>query len=285
VDVSVVVAARNEEAHLPAQLDALLAQQFDGDWELIVADNGSTDGTVEIVRRYAAVSSRVRLVPAGGRPSKSFALNEAVRVAAADLLAFCDADDVVAPGWLSAIAAGLVRHRVVTGPNELDALNPPWLAGSRGRSIEAPVGTFLGVFPCIRGNNWGTHRDVWADVGGMAEGMAALEDADFSLRCWLAGIDVVGLGDAVVHYRYRERARDLWRQGLAYGSHRPLIVQRMRKAGRPVRCALAGWRSWLLLALRLPTLVSRTGRAQWTWIAGNRAGQVVGSVRHRTLML
>ena len=51
--VSVVVPAYNAAATLAEQLEALAAQQYEGDWEVVVVDNGSTDGTADLARRYA----------------------------------------------------------------------------------------------------------------------------------------------------------------------------------------------------------------------------------------
>lgn len=280
-----IVPANNEEKHLAEQLDALLAQRWSGSWEVIVANNCSSDGTADLVRRYAAGDDRVRLIDAHERADKSYAMNVAAAHARAEFIAFCDADDRVADGWLNAMAAGLARSEVVTGPNEIDELNAAWLAASRGRSINQARGTFLGIFPCIRGNNFGVKKSIWLQLNGMTENFRACEDIEFSLRCWLNGIDIVGLPEAVVHYRYRDSADALWRQGFAYGSHRPIIARMLRDADRPTPPKFAGWKSWLMLAVRLPTLATRHGRATWIWIAGNRVGQVVGSYRQRTFML
>lgn len=285
MDLSVIVCAHNEERHLSAQMDALLAQVWDGAWELIVVDNRSTDSTAAIVERYAAQDARVRLVPALERAGQSYGMNVGARAACADRLAFCDADDVVAPGWLAAIAAGLGKHEVVTGSHELDKLNPRWLADSRGRSAEEPVGSYYGIFPTIRGANWGIRRDAWVRIDGIKEDYSAGQDAELSLRCWLAGIDIVGLPGAVVHYRYRDTPRALWRQGFSYGAFRPRIARLLIEAGKPRPPRLAGWKSWAVLVLRLPTLATPEGRAVWVWIAANKAGQVVGSVRERTILL
>jgi len=88
-----------------------------------------------------------------------------------------------------------------------------------------------------------------------------------------------------VHYRYRDTARVLWRQGFAYGSHRPVIAKLLKDAGRPTPPKFAGWKSWIMLVAKLPSLATREGRATWLWLAGNRVGQVVGSLRHRVVML
>ncbi|WP_353953329.1 glycosyltransferase [Knoellia sp. S7-12] len=285
MDVSVIVCAHNEEQHLPSQLNALIEQECPGQWELIVVDNASTDKTALIAKRMAQRHPKLRVIQAEERKGKGYALAVGVRSADSDLIVFCDADDVVAPGWLAALVGGLASHDVVTGPHELDLLNPPWLADSRGRSIEEPLGSFFGIFPCIRGASWATHRRVWDAVGGVREDFSAGEDAEFSLRCWQSGVEIVGVPDAVVHYRYRDSPRALWRQGLAYGRSRPRIARILIDAGltRPAR--FAGARSWMLLAISAPTLLTRRGRAQWMWIAGNRAGQLMGSVSERTFML
>jgi len=283
--ISVVIPARNEETRLGAQLDALLSQHFDGEWEIIVVDNGSSDGTAALVHRYILTSPRIRYLLADAVADQSFAANAGVTASEADAVAFCDGDDIVAEGWLAAMATGLETHDVVTGPNELDQLNPPWLADSRGRSIEGPLGTFAGIFPLIRGNNYGVRREVWATTGPLRESFFPVADQEFSLRCWLHGIDIVGLPDAIVHYRYRDTARVLWRQGFAYGSHRPWIARLLADAGKPTPPRFAGWKSWLMLVVKLPNIATRRGRATWIWIAGNRFGQIVGSVRYRIVML
>jgi glycosyltransferase involved in cell wall biosynthesis len=283
--VSVVIPARNEERHLGAQLDALLQQDWNGHWDVLVVDNGSTDGTAELVHGYQRRSSRVRYLLADEVADQSFAANAGVAATDADAVVFCDGDDVVAPGWLRAIAEGLGSHAVVTGPNELSDLNPPWLARSRGSSGDNAVGSFAGIFPLVRGNNYGVRKDVWAVTGPLKESYFPVADQEFSLRCWLNGIDIVGIPGAIVHYRYRDTARVLWRQGFAYGSHRPLIARLLKDAGKPTPPMFSGWKSWVMLFLTLPSLVTRGGRTTWIWVAGNRLGQLVGSIRHRVVML
>ena len=285
MDLSVIIPALNEEGRLGLQLDALLAQEWSGEWEIMVVDNGSTDGTAALVHGYAARSPRIRYLLAADVADQSFAANAGVGATTSDAVAFCDADDVVAEGWLEAMAKGLEIHDVVTGPNELDRLNPAALAASRGRSIEDPLGSFAGIFPLVRGNNYGVRRHVWSITGPLKQAYFPVADQEFSLRCWLHGVEVVGLPDAVVHYRYRDSARALWKQGFAYGSHRPLIAKLLKEAGKPTPPKFSGWKSWVMLIVRIPTLTTASGRFTWLWIAGNRLGQLVGSIRCRTLML
>lgn len=288
MDLCVVVPAHNEERSLGDQLRALLAQRWGGDWEVVVVDNGSTDGTGALVERLAQDHPRLRLVRATERADQSYAANCGVAATTAAAVAFCDADDIVAEGWVAAMGDGLAEHDVVTGPNELDRLNPRWLAETRGRSIEQPVGSFAGIFPVVRGNNYGVRSEVWERIGPLSESFArraVLADVEFSLRCWLDGIEIVGLPGAVVHYRYRSAPRALWRQGWSYGLHRPKIARLLRLAGKPRPPRFGGWRSWVVLLASVPGAVTAHGRARLAWMAGNRLGQLAGSIRYRTLML
>jgi len=99
---------RNAERHLPACLDALAAQApFDGSYEIIAADDGSTDGSAEIARRFDGV----RLVGSEGRGAYA-ARNSALAAAQGDVFAFTDADCAAEPDWLRTHVAELEDPQV-----------------------------------------------------------------------------------------------------------------------------------------------------------------------------
>ena len=283
--LTVVVPCRDVEATLADQLEALLAQDFAGDLDLVMVDNQSTDGTAGVVARYADLDRRVRCVEAADQAGLSYTRNVGIAAAHHDRVAICDGDDVVAPGWAAALSRGLDEHALVTGPLELDRLNPPWLAASRGRSVEHGISTFFGIFPYAAGGNMALRRDVWASLGGFADTFHGVEDVEFSFRAWRADVAIGFAEDALVHYRYRQSARDLWRQGRGYGRSRPLVARMLRETGGPTPRRLAGWRSWVWLVAHLPDLRTRAGRAAWAWVAANRIGQLEGSIAHRTVLL
>ena len=106
--VSVVMAVRNGEAYLRDAMDSILAQTL-GDFEFIVVDDGSTDGTLSILEDYARLDFRVRVLsqaPQGLGP----ALNRAISVARGKYIARMDADDVALPERLSRQVAFLEAH-------------------------------------------------------------------------------------------------------------------------------------------------------------------------------
>ncbi len=96
--VSVVVPFRNAEATLPECLDSLQAQTF-ADFEVLLVDDGSTDGSAALVRERERKDPRLRLLGPDYRGLVA-ALNHGIAQAAADLIARMDADDVMHPDRL-----------------------------------------------------------------------------------------------------------------------------------------------------------------------------------------
>lgn len=97
--VSVVVPALNEALFLPDCLKALALQEYVGEFEVIVVDNGSTDATAAIARDHGAV------VVTEMRPGVCAARQRGTEVAAGEIVVSTDADTIVGPHWLSRITA------------------------------------------------------------------------------------------------------------------------------------------------------------------------------------
>jgi peptidoglycan/xylan/chitin deacetylase (PgdA/CDA1 family)/GT2 family glycosyltransferase len=117
--VSVVIPAYNEEALLPACLASLRCQQFPGEIEIIVVDNGSTDGTARIARSYGA---RVVTEPERGY---SRALASGFAVASGEIIASTDADTAVPAFWISRLVREYAeRPEVVAVGGEIVFCDP-----------------------------------------------------------------------------------------------------------------------------------------------------------------
>ena len=113
MNLSVIVPCLNAADTISVQLKALAGQHWSEPWEVIVSDNGSTDNTLEIVKQYAKQSSLFHVVDASHHRGRGVARNVGARHASGEALAFCDADDEVAPGWVAAIGEALRRHDFV----------------------------------------------------------------------------------------------------------------------------------------------------------------------------
>ncbi len=105
--VSIIIPTYNGERFLAATLDSVLAQTFT-DWECIVVDDGSKDGSAAIVERYAAQDDRIRLVRQANGGIAS-ARNRGLAEADPDskYLSFLDHDDVWEPDALATLKAAL----------------------------------------------------------------------------------------------------------------------------------------------------------------------------------
>lgn len=285
VELSVIVPMRDAGSTIVAQLEALRAQRWSGIWELVISDNGSRDDGPSLVRAIAEVDPRVRLVSATAGTGPASARNEGVAQALGASLAFCDADDVVADGWLAAIGQALRSSSVVTGPQLQHHLNPPWLVDIYGRGPGEGPQNFAGIFPFGPSCNLGIRKVVFLEIGGFDITMQVGEDIDLCLRLWHAGHELQFVPDAAIHYRNRTSLYELWKQALRYGEAGPRIVRRLDELGGPRPSRVAGTRRWIWLARRLPLLRERAGRVRWVVVAGGAVGRVIGSVRHRTVFL
>jgi GT2 family glycosyltransferase len=285
VELSVVLPLHDAASTVAAQLEAVLSQRWSGTWELVVADNGSTDAGPSIVRAAAERDPRLRLVDASGVRGPAHARNVGVAEARGASIAFCDADDVVGVGWLAAMGEALRRAPAATGPQELAELNPSWLREAYGSRIGANAQRFADVFPFGPSANLGIRRAVFLDLGGFDPQVLVGEDVELCLRLWLSDVPLEFVPEAVVHYRHRSSLRGIWRQARSYGAVGPMVVARLEAAGHPVPRRVSGLRNWLWLVRQAPMLRTMAGRARWAVVAGRSLGRIAGSVRYRTLYL
>lgn len=272
--VSVLLVARNAASTIGAQLDALAAQAFSEPWEIVVVDDGSTDGTTAIVDDRAAAMPWLRRIDGPGH-GVGAARNAALAAARADVLLLVDADDEVAPGWLAAMAGALEQSQLVAGALDIDALNPEWVRNTRGHAIADGPSTFADVVQFANSCNMGMRRAVLDQIGGFDESLQAGEDIDFSYRAARVGIPVAYVAAAVVRYRYRTSLGALWRQATAYGRARRVLEARLRADGVAVPDAHIV-RGWLGVARRFPHAVRRSRRADLVFKAGNLWGRTGG---------
>jgi glycosyltransferase involved in cell wall biosynthesis len=114
-EISLVVPAYDAEVFLAETLDSVIAQSFP-DWELVVVDDGSTDGTADTVRRYVARDSRIQLIEqvnsgvAAARNTGLFAANPETWA-----IMFLDADDVLERDALTTLSDALRAHPEAVG--------------------------------------------------------------------------------------------------------------------------------------------------------------------------
>ena len=202
VRVSVVIPARNAAALIGGAVRAVLGQELDGDFEVIVVDDGSTDATSAIAREAGArvISNRAPLGPADAR-------NAGVAAALAPLIAFTDADCVAAPGWLRAGVDALEDADLVQGRVEPEPGVP---VGPFDHTITVREET--GLYETA---NLFVRREWFERVGGFkpfidpAKGHFG-EDLVFGWAVRRAGGRSAFAADALVHHEVVERPASAW---------------------------------------------------------------------------
>ena len=218
---SVVIATRNRATLLADTLEALARQDWPADrFEVIVADNGSTDDTPYVVadaaRRRGAPLVRYLFVPA---PGKSAAVNQALLLATGEYIAFTDDDVRPESEWLRRLAAAFVETGadfVAGRVKPIWEVPPPdWLSPSVYGVIAVPdngdarlaiTSTQHQVVPI--GANMAVRADVVQQIGGLRVDLGKLdgslrtgEDHEFFLRMLHAGCRGIYEPTALVHHR------------------------------------------------------------------------------------
>ncbi len=156
--VSLVICAYNEERDIRRKLEECVAADYPADrLEIVVASDGSTDGTDEIVREFAP---RVRLLRVEGRGGKTIAQNAAVAEARGDILVFSDVTTVYTPATIREMIANFADPAVGCVGGDLHYEKEPRNTSAEGRALfwgyerqlrrwESQVHSIIGVAGCV----------------------------------------------------------------------------------------------------------------------------------------
>jgi GT2 family glycosyltransferase len=234
MNISVVVPCLNEASVIGQQLEAL-AQQTVAPAEVIVADNGSTDHSRAVVEQYCDRLPGLKIMDAAGVPGPSHARNVGAQAARHEYLAFCDADDVVDPGWLEALGQAFAHHSFLACRLDYQTLNNDTTNTAQTEGLQNFRTPF---FPFSGGCGLAIRRDLHRAVGGFDESIPHLEDADYCIRVQMAGHPLVFVPEAVVNYRYSPMGQgvaEVWRvnyrKAYAWGYGLATLYQRYRDQG------------------------------------------------------
>lgn len=215
--VSVVVVNLNGRHHLEPCFQSLLAQDYPADQlELILVDNGSADGSLELMRERFPT---VRVIRNAANVGFAPAVNQGAAAAGGRYLALLNNDARADPGWVSAmvraIEAGEERGVACVGARILDWEGERIDFVTGGASIHGlgfqfhhgfpigavQVGEHEALFAC--GGAMLVERRVFLEVGGFDEDyFAYYEDVDFGWRLWVLGYRVLIAPQATIYHRH-----------------------------------------------------------------------------------
>jgi GT2 family glycosyltransferase len=283
--LTVLIAVRDGADVIAPQLEALASQELAASWEVVVADNGSRDGTMALVESFADRLPGLRVVDASAQAGQAYATNEGARSARGRSIVLLDADDLVTPGYLASMAASLDENDFVAARLDCQSLNPPWLWSSRPPTQVEGIGAPFAFLPSAAGCSLGIRRAVFEEVGGFDDTIMEGNDVDLCWRVQLAGHTLQFVPDAVVGYRYRVTMRSIFHQARAYGAAGPALYRRYRERGMPRRSRRTALRFHAGALVRLARARSRSDLAACAFLFGFRWGLVVGSLENRVLYL
>jgi len=207
--VSVIVPFYNVEAYLADCLDSILGQGFT-DFELLLVDDGSPDGSRAIARQYARRDPRVRLLtrPNGGLGA---ARNTGVRAARGQFLTFVDSDDLLPPDALVRLLESARRtgsDMVVGGVERFDSARtwtPDWVIDVQAEPREGiAIEEFLPLLRNLYTWNKLFRRDFWQRQDLWFREGVAYEDQPIITQLFARARAIDVIPDVVYRYRMRD---------------------------------------------------------------------------------
>jgi O-antigen biosynthesis protein len=206
--ISVVVPCYNAEAYLAQTLGSALDQDRPPD-EVIVVDDGSTDGSLDIARRFEAAQPDVVRVHHERSGSASRTRNIGADIASGGAILFLDADDVLRPDTVAGLAEALAREpggvaicpwfRLVHAEEGWEARPPSCVPR---RQNQDPLSAWLGGWyhpPCSV--MWS--RAAFDSAGRWDEHITNNDDGDLVMRALALGVPLVETSDGAGFYRRR----------------------------------------------------------------------------------
>lgn len=220
--VSVIVPVYNDPEGLAATLGSLVVQEYlKSDLEIIIADNGSLDATMNVIEEYTRrYPHLVRCVREDRARSSYAARNRGLEAATGELISFVDADMTVGPDWLKTVA-GIFDD---TGPDYLGCRVRVY---SNRKSVAAlynvltgfPVKRYMEVHHFAPTCCLTVRRRVIDMVGGFDGRLRSGGDTEFGSRAWDSGLQFHYAAGIVMHHPARETLAALLSKAVRVGRY------------------------------------------------------------------
>jgi glycosyltransferase involved in cell wall biosynthesis len=168
--------AHNSEKTILRAVESVLAQT-ESDFELLVIDDGSTDGTRRIVRSVADPRLRYHLMEHGGVSS---ARNRGIAESLGDIVTFLDSDDQAYPDWLATFGTLMEDQRVGIAFCGMDALGPDGNIATL--VLESATNSASGVDGRFLSGSYAVRRSLLTHIGGFDDRLRYSENTEIGLR-------------------------------------------------------------------------------------------------------
>lgn len=280
-DVTIIVPVYDGRPWLDLQVHSILRQSTEWDFELVLADNGSSDGSADDARAYAAEHPRVRFVDASARPGNAACRNLGAKDASSPVVVFTDQDDICDETWLDRLMEVSSETTISGGAIvyiESDASTPAPASGEPPATLGQHPFDYLPFAICT---NIAIPTAAFERLGGFDERFPSACDVDFCWRAQESGLTIASAPGAIVFKRRRPPGGRTFSQHRAYAKDDALLFSIHQKFGMR--------RNWKLTLRQLAWLIANapgavrddSTRRAWLNVAGTRVGRILGSVQHR----
>ena len=279
--VTLVIPAFNAGDTLASCLASVRTLDYPPDrLEVIVVDNGSSDGTQELIRGWTGIRHAFET-----KRGAAAARNHGARLASHEILAFTDADCILDPAWLRPLVAALADRSVGLAGGRILARPGGSLVERFGERIHDHEAALGGSFPCAIGMSWACRRSQFWELGGFDESFLRCQDSDLSFRIHESGCRLRYVPESVLVHRNRDTFRGLLREGAMHGHWSVLWCRKhaatLRRAGRR-QVSLRGIRD-VVRHVRAAVTRDRERRIEHlceaAFTAGKQWGKLTGSIR------
>ena len=213
---SVIIPVYNRKDFIRQCLESVLQQDFKGDYEVIVVDDGSTDGTVEILKEF---STRIKSYLSEVNQGVSCVRNQGVRLSQGKIVAMIDSDCIAYPDWLSELIKPFEQDEdimIVGGRVEDIAGNNYWQMVNKG--LNAFIANSNGYTDRLIGCNMAIRREfVLSHPYDERLQFAAGDDTDLCWSCREMGLNVFYTHSARVIHHHRSTLKGSFVQQFLYG--------------------------------------------------------------------
>lgn len=204
--ISICIPAYKAARFLPETLAGVREQTF-GEWELIVVEDGSDDGTRAIVEAFTrSVQQPVRYLRHEQNQGLTTTRNTGIAAASSEWIAILDADDIWTPDHLEACvaAAKISGADIVHGGSQLFDSDSGNDLETRAPDAAALAAVPLSVFTqqyIVQPSSVMLKKSIWEQVGGFDTTFQHVEDLEMWLRCLRAGASIAYSGKITCRYR------------------------------------------------------------------------------------
>lgn len=284
--VTVGIPCLNEEDYIEQVVGRVLAQDYPTDkLEVLVADGGSTDGTLEILARLEREDPRVRMIPNPGK-IQAAGMNEIIRRARGDVLIRLDAHADYADDYIVRCVEVLEETGAYNVGGAARSVAKNWFQKALCAALDSPLGAGGSKYRDASNEgfvesvfNGAFRRKVFETVGMYDPGAITNEDAELNQRILESGGRIYLSRDIVAYYYPRDSYRGLAKQYFKYGAGRArtLLKHGGLPSPRPLGPFFIVSGATVLLALRHPlTLPALGAYLALTGLEAVRVGRRVG---------